>query len=191
MQRINLIPPELREASRYKKLFGSLEMKIAAGLLFLAIILYGFGFSMAIRYKMKISFQEKRIKELQQDLEKKKYLQAQIDSEKNKIEQENASLQEKITFLTKLNKEAVKWSEVLFTISKITPPQLWLNKFSLNNDTIVMRGETVDIRMVSEFMRILDDSGYFYSSTFNFTQKKSDKSAEKLIDFEVVTYLNR
>jgi len=193
MQHINLIPPEARRLSTQgwirKYLLKSPIFKVSMSIFLLLFLISVFELSALTKYKHKISSQKKQITQLEMDLEHNKSIQAQIRKEIETIEEENKYFQKRLSFLEKAQRERVSWSDVLFVLTKVSPQDLWLNKVSLKKDLIIINGTTLDNTKVSDFMLKLDQSGYFKSTSFTFTQKDKDEKGEPIIDFEVATYL--
>lgn len=195
MKRINLIPPEARNLSLYKRLrtvyFKTTILQVSI-VIFVVLTLAFFATAVtSANYKLSITLKEKQLKKLEEESDKYAGEKVKIQKERDRIEAENEFLQKRVLFLKDMSNDAVKWSDVLLVFSKLTPEDLWLNKISFNKDKIVLRGVTVDNMKVSEFMRLLENSGYFKFITFNFTQKKKTASAAELVDFEVITSFNR
>lgn len=195
MKRVNLIPPETRKLSLYKRLrtvyFKTTILQVSIVIFVVLTLAFFVIAGSSANYKLSITLKEKQIKNLQEELSKYDEEKVKIQKERDKIEAENEFLQKKVSFLKDMSNEAVKWSDVLLVFSKLTPEDLWLNKISFNKDKIVLRGVTVDNMKVSKFMRLLENSGYFKFITFNFTQKKKTDSSAQLVDFEVITSFNR
>ena len=195
MKRINLIPPEARKLSGFKRLKKFIvESYIAAFslfLLFLFISGYIYNISLSISYRRKILSKEEKINKLEKEIVNRTRLREQRKHEAEKIAEENKYLQRRLTFLIEAKKKTVKWPEVLFVINKTTLPDMWLTKISLNREEITIKGTTTSNLKVSDFMNNLEKSGYFKSTTFTFTQKDETKTGKRVIDFEVITQLNR
>lgn len=193
MRHINLIPPEARKLSAQswikRYILKSRIYKVTISIPILLFLIFIYGASTSARDRLKISLQKKQIKKLEVELERNKDIQERIKKEMDKAQEENRYIQKRVSFLEKAKIEAVKWSDVIFLLSKLTPPDLWLSKISLNKEAIALNGTTLDNTRVSDFMLKVDESGYFKATSFNFTQKNKDKPGEAIIDFEVITHL--
>lgn len=193
MKHLNLIPPEARKLSAQswikRYILKSRIYRVTMSILLLLFLIFIYEVSASARYRLKISLQKKQIKKLEAELERNKEIQERIRKESDKAREENKYIQKRVSFLEKAKIEAVKWSDLLFVLSKLTPPDLWLSKISLKKDVITINGTTQDNAKVSNFMVRLDESGYFKSTSFNFTQKSKQVEAKAIIDFEVITYL--
>ena len=193
MKHINLIPFEARKLSAQswikRYILKSPTYRITMSILLLLFLIFIYETSASVRYRLKVSLQKKQIKKLEAGLERNKDIQSQIKRESEIAQEANTHIQKRISFLEEARTEAVKWSDVLFLLSKLTPPDLWLSKISLNKEAIALNGTTLDNARVSDFMLKIDESGYFKATSFNFTQKNKDKQGEEITDFEVITHL--
>ena len=193
MKHINLIPPEARKLSAQswikRYILKSRIYRVTMSILLLLFLIFIYEVSASARYRLKISLQKKQIKNLEVELERNKDIQERIKKESDKAQEENRYIQKRVSFLEKAKIEAVKWSDIIFLLSKLTPPDLWLSKISLGKDIIMINGTALDNARVSDFMLKIDESGYFKATSFNFTQKNKDKPGEAIIDFEVITHL--
>lgn len=193
MKHINLIPPEARKLSAQnwikKYILKSRVYGVTMSIFLLLFLIFVYEVSASARYRAKISLQKKQIKKLEAELERNRHNQEQIRKESQLIQAENKYIQRHVSFLEKAKIEAVRWSDVLLVLNKLTPPDLWLNKVSLKKDVITLNGHTQDNAKVSDFMVKLDASGYCKSTSFNFTQKTKQEQDRTRIDFEVTTYL--
>lgn len=193
MRHINLIPPEARKLSAQswikRYILKSRIYRVTISILLLLFLIFIYEVSASARYRLKISLQKKQIKKLEAELERNRDIQERIKKESDKMQEENKYIQKRVSFLEKTKIEAVKWSDVIFLLSKLTPSDLWLSKISLGKDVIMINGTTLDNARVSDFMIKIDESGYFKATSFNFTQKNKDKPAEAIIDFEITTHL--
>lgn len=162
-------------------------------IIFFVVLTLAF-FAVAIvsaRYKLGISLKENQLQKLEKELDSYSELEFQIKSEIDTVQKDNEYLQKRILFLRDMSKDAVRWSGVLLVISKLIPHDLWLSKISLNKDEVILRGVTLDNMKVSEFMRSLEKAGCFKFITFNIIQKKKVDNEPLLVDFEIITSLNR
>lgn len=195
MKHINLIPLEARKISRQgwikKYILKSPVYRNVVSILLLLLFIFAYEVSASARYKFKITLAKKEIRKLERELERNKEIQNEIAKQREKIADANKHLQKRISFLEKAKTEAVKWSEALFVLNKLTPSDLWLKKISLNKDMIILSGTTLDNATVSDFMLKIDGCGYFKTTDFNFTRKNKDEKDGSLIDFEIATHLAR
>ena len=193
MKHINLIPSETRKLSAQswikRYILKSRIHKVTISISLLLFLIFIYGASTSARYRLKISLQKKQIKKLEVELERNKDTQSQIRRESEIAQEANKHIQKRISFLEGARTEAVKWSDALLLLSKLTPPDLWLSKISLNKEAIAINGTTLDNARVSGFMLKIDESRYFKATSFNFTQKNKDKQGEEITDFEVITHL--
>lgn len=103
MKRINFIPEEARREStknRIKKYFlksGFFNIAIVSILLLLSVFVYNV--SAAARYRLKVSLLNKEIKRVEQDMENKREIQAQLNKELNLIVEENKYIEKRLSFL--------------------------------------------------------------------------------------------
>ena len=176
MKRINLIPPGARRLSVQgwikKHIFKSPVLKLVIfSILILGLIFIHSTFTL-VKYRIKISLQKKNLKDLEVELIQSKDEQQKIRDKIDVIEQENKYLKKRLSFLEKAGQEVIKWSEVLLSLSKSAPPDLWMKKICLNRQIITLDGTALNNNLVSDFMIKLDESGYFRATGFNFTQKK-------------------
>ncbi len=199
MRRINLIPPEARRLSTQdgikKYLFKSRTSRFIIFSVLILFSIFIYQATISVRYRIKISLQKRSLENLKIELAQSQDEQRQIRKKIDVIEQKSNYLKKKLSFLEKTKREAVKWSEVLLCLSKLTPSDLWLDKLCLNKEMIIINGTTLDNSRVSDFMVKLDESGYFKATSFNFTQKKkgTDERLKEfpVIDFELTTQLAR
>lgn len=193
MKRINLIPPEAarRFTSRTIKeyIYKSWGWKAAFLILFLLFFSFSYEFIATQRYKHKISSAGKEIKKLDADLKRAIEAHAQIEQNKAILENENKQVQKRLSYLEKVRTERVSWSQVLVLIEKLSGSVLRFSKISFNKEAIVLSGLATDNARVSDLMQQFDESGYFITTSFNFTQKSKDKPEEGMVDFEITTHL--
>jgi Tfp pilus assembly protein PilN len=195
MKHINLIPLEARKLTapgwikRY--ILKSPIYRVTISILVLLFLIFIYEVSASARYRLKISLQKKQINKLQVQLERNKDTQERIKRESEIVQEANKHIQKRISFLEGARTEAVKWSDVLLLLSKLTPPDLWLSKISLNKEAIAINGTTLDNARVSDFMLKIDESRYFKATSFNFTQKNKAQPGEAIMDFEIITHLAR
>ena len=199
MKRINLIPPELRVSARHHKLkkylWDSPVSRMLVVLFLLLCCAFVYLFALQFKLQFQVAQQKKNLKTLEVQLERGKDEQLKLKAQIQAAEQENTFLTKRISFLEKAKQEAVKWSGVISTFSKLIPSTMWLNKMSLNKELITLDGAASNNNIVSDFMVKLDESGYFSATNFNFTRKRKDAKDNTrelpVTDFEIITKLGR
>ena len=70
-------------------------------------------------------------------------------------------------------------------------PQIALNVISFEGDKLIIRGDAVNNNVISIFMKNLNDSKYFYNSTFDFMEKTTQDSSSYSINFKLTTRISR
>jgi len=192
MKRINLLPRDMKKRLmpgwiKPALLKNRLSAAGAAALLVLFILLVWHGTAL-VRYRVALSSQKESLKKLQVQLKQAEQEYSQIQQERSAYVQEKKVLEERLQLLREARKSGIAWSKVLARISGLTPPEVWVNKIALGKDSVTIRGATEDNALVSDFMTQLDNSGMFFDTSFNYTQKSKLKDSP-VIEFEVITAL--
>jgi Tfp pilus assembly protein PilN len=87
-------------------------------------------------------------------------------------------------------KEAINFkknpSSLLLYIAKNIPPELWINELSINENTMVIKGESLDYNSIGVFVTSLKSSVFIKDSNIVSTQNAVRESDKKRIEsFEV------
>lgn len=192
MKRINLIPEEGKKPS-FKRWFNDYAARplIWRFILILAVLFVFINLWQAVsilRYRMITADAKGSIKRLEARLSEIKNESESLKVEKEKIDKEAKSVEEKLNLLNQARAQNIAWAATLSRLSKLLPDNLWVNKVTLSKDEIKIIGATLDNSIVSSFMATLDESGYFKDTGFTYT-KKAKVDEREVIDFEVNTHL--
>jgi Tfp pilus assembly protein PilN len=100
---------------------------------------------------------------------------------------------DKVSLIKALLGERVLWSEVFRQFSRIVPQGLWFDSLEGNTSgraAIKIRGGAFNYTTVSEFLRGMDQSGYFETPQLIFAQKAVVQGRE-VVAFEVISGVKR
>lgn len=191
-KRINLLYSE-RKASSYIKLPFSKKSILLNAISLVAvigIIVTLYQFTVVKVYTKKLSQMRRNFETIKNNFDASKTKLERIKKEKEELRQDKARLDEKIAALKDMEEGTLNLSKYLVGIIKLVPEDLWVKNIVLDSRSMKIKGGTLKLQSISDFMIRLDKSKIFKDTTFNFTERaQGEKSKEKTIDFEIVTRL--
>jgi len=161
------------------RLMVSLSVVAVAGVLWIG--------TAGMRYRHQIQTQTALVEHLQTQLDRRRAAIEELSIKREAVTQKRRRLEQRLTTLQTAGKRSVDWSDVLLQLSRIVPEELWIHGVTLNAQAITLEGVSVDHAMVSGFMRALDASDAFKSTTFTYT-RKTELEEQAFAAFEVVTH---
>lgn len=189
-KRINLLTPDLiveLKLSRKKRI--SFSPYLAA---LIIVVLSG---SVCLKQKTEIARLNKKIKGRQAELVQIEHKMNEVENERKKvlakaeqIDKQNENTRKKLRFLRNRIKRWPAWSEVLIELNKCVPDKIWLEGLDLKEETITVKGASLNNPLVSELMQRLSNSSYFSDARFTFT-KKDERGEKSVIVFEIASDL--
>lgn len=174
MIEINLLPH--REAKR------AADLRQSIALLVLGLVLAGGGITIVHR-DLKESLDQSRatVRQLEAAIDQFKPQQKQVAAFKKKRSQ----LEAKLNVITGLDNARSGPVRILDELSKNTPDRLWLVKLSTKGTKITMEGASLDTGVVADFLRSLNNSGYFVNVDLEKTRGGKEIEGVKLVDFVI------
>jgi len=142
------------------------------------VIMVGFGYFKT--YKMElvqanVSVLEKEAAAIQAELSKVQGFEAQ----RSELEKAQTAIQTKIDTIEALISERATPPKVLITLSKTIPKDVWLTEFKIESSgTVSMRGASLGISPISDFMKGLEGSIYFNQVELKRTQSSREQGTE-------------
>ncbi len=123
---------------------------------------------------------QKQIAQVESEIQKLKEITKKIKPTQNK----KAELQDKLKVIANLEKNRLFPVMVLDKLSNAAPNQLWFTKLVYTSDSIKISGKALDHRIVAEFVKNLEKTGYFTDIVILGTTMKS-KGPWNLVDFQI------
>jgi type IV pilus assembly protein PilN len=113
-----------------------------------------------------------------------------IITQVQQFEQRRAQLQQRVTLIEQLRKGQIGPVHLLDQVSRALPPMLWLSELKQTNKTpteVVITGRSTTLTGVSDFVKNLEDSGYFKRSIdiVNTVAEPIPQPPGELIKFEL------
>ncbi len=193
---LNLLPGNLTEGGKKEFISFRTVIKRLFSLFGAALILFAF----IIAIFLVESYQKAQIKTLKLALLNKKRQKESIERNnkdllnlKAKKVKENENLEVEIDVLRKKIEDMKKFqvfgtNPAVFVneIVKLVPyPDIVLTVISYEGNKVIIRGDAVNNNKVSEFMRKLNDSKYFYNANFDFMEKTADSNDKYEVNFKI------
>lgn len=188
---INLVPEDVQAQWR---LWKRRKMLLSVSAVYVAALLLVF-----VSQRVALSGKRAVISSLEaqkESLASKGSEYARLSTRMTEIQQAEAALKKKFEVSTILSEKRIAWSALLKKLSNDIPGNVWLRGFSTSdiNDQagkkIRFVGTAVSNRAVSEFVFMLENSGYFEEATLLYTQKK-EYGTNSFYDFEVYSTLKK
>lgn len=186
MERINLLPPELRRAKRLR--FGRRELIIAGlGALVGVLILGYIGISMEInRYQSQIEEKRRILSAKQAQLDDIQAARDRVAKVKESIE----VLASRGALIEKLTGMGRRYSEVLRELSNIIPRDVWLRELtsSAASRSLGIKGSALSLLLVGGFIERLEESTYLEGVSLKSTGG-SVVDERRVVDFDLTCRL--
>jgi type IV pilus assembly protein PilN len=178
MIEINLLPH--REAKR------AADLRQSVALLVLGLVLAGGGIAIVHR-DLKQSLDQSRatVRQLEAAIEQFKPQQKQVAAFKKK----RGQLEGKLKVISGLDSARSGPVRILEELSKHTPERLWLVKLSTKGTNIKVEGASLDTGVVADFLRSLNNSGYFLDVDLEKTRGGKEDDGVRLVDFVISAQL--
>ena len=169
MIRINLLPKKVS-----KKKMGVLQHVIFTGVLF-AVTIAGLGYY-TVSLNGKISDLKRQVAEAKAEKEKLK----DVNKQKNKYEQNIASLKNQLDIITKIKEKRFLpvrlFDELTKVLDKDTP--VWLTKFSVSDEKIQAEGFSLSNKDLANFVTKLEGTPFFREVDLLFSEKVKQEDRE-------------
>lgn len=180
MIQINLMPH--RRARRVA------DLRENAGLLVLGLVLLfgGIGFVDA-SVDQEAARREASVRQLRASIEAFKPQQRQVASFKKK----KKDLQVKLDVIEGLGSARTGPLRLMEEVSSRTPERLWLTKLTTTGRKVVLSGESLDTGVVADFLRSLNESGFFENVDLESTSRGNAVRGVKLVAFTVTAEMAR
>lgn len=180
MIQINLLPH--RRARRVA------DLRANAGLLVLGLILLfgGIGFVDA-SVDQEAARSEASVRQLRASIEAFKPQQRQVAS----FKKTKKDLQVKLDVIEGLGSARTGPLRLLEEVSSRTPDRLWLTKLTTKGRKVVLSGESLDTGIVADFLRSLNESGFFENVDLESTSRGNAVRGVKLVAFTVTAEMAR
>lgn len=188
---INLIPKNALKKPPLKWLndFASQNRQLSK-LIVLGIIFVFFFFAvpalMANGYKLNVAFTKRAIDETKIRLKNLQSQDFQTEKIKAGLVKEETLLNQRLDLL---NSTAVKnngYSGLLLSVSGLLPKDLWINRFTMNDNEIQLSGSTLNSQLIADFMNKLEASKDFRNTRFVSTEKQVIES-HTIYNFQIVS----
>ncbi len=175
MIRINLLP---FRAARQKELVQRQITAFIFGLVLVTVVLYLVGGV----WTNKISRLNTEIASIKKDLDKQTAAAKEVD----KIKKDLDALEKKTQVINNLKKSRREPVEMLDAMTGlVVENRMWFTSFSDSNKTVKIQGIALDNKTVSDFMRRLENSGFFSNVNLDNTKQQTFKKSLNLKSFEI------
>jgi len=94
------------------------------------------------------------------------------------LENDEKTLKTKIETIQKLITDRSAPAKVLMALSQATPKQVWLTEFTLKDGAMDIKGASIDLDVISDFMKALEGSVYFKDITLKGSKQGSLQTRE-------------
>ena len=174
MIEINLLPH--RRAKRVADLRESL------GLLVLGLVLLLGGISFFdSRIESRIERKQASVRQLRANIEQFKPQQRQVAAFKEK----KKDLGMKLDVIQGLDDARTGPLKLMEEVSSRTPERLWLTKLTTRGRQVVLSGESLDTSVVADFLRSLNESGFFENVDLESTTRGQAVQGVQVVSFTV------
>lgn len=126
------------------------------------------------------TLQEKQNK-LMGDLAKTK----DYDVQKKQLEADEATLKGKIDAIQRLVSDRMALYNTMLAMASAIPPGVWLNDYSIQGDTCVFRGSSLDLNQISDFMKRLGETPHFRDISLKSTAQSKDSTGAEIATFDL------
>lgn len=135
--KINLLPKEIR----WKRAVGQRNIAIVS-------LLTVYVFAVIVVFASLSIMVNSANNDLTAVKQKRAILRAKI-SQYSLFEKRERELDGRKELLKKAKDDEVKWSGILYKLSLLLPPQVWLSNFKVDEEQLVMSGSSIDMQGVS------------------------------------------
>jgi len=180
MIEINLLPH--RRAKRVA------DLRESVGLLVLGLVLLVGGISFFdARIEQRIERKQSSVRQLQVSIERFKPQQRQVAE----FKQKKQDLQVKLDVIQGLDDARTGPLRLMEEVSSRTPERLWLTKLTTSGRRVVLSGESLDTGVVADFLRSLNESGFFENVDLESTSRGTAGQGVKVVAFTVTADIVR
>lgn len=192
IRRINLIPEELRVVEKgrfYFIAFASLAIYISA----LYTVYQEKKNDLAAALPERAALQQKLTR-----LKIKKKGSEGLAESIRKAEMMREDLERKLSFVSLLSTGRTLWSDVLYEVSQIIPPDVWLTSLSSFDAGraaegargVKLNGMAISSPLVTEFMAVIDASPHFGKTALTYAHRTEYEGSEAF-SFELTFEIER
>ena len=158
--------------------------KIAAVILFVTIFIVGVIFA--------FDYWKYRTVENALNIEKDKLALLEEDRRKEEfIDRDLEELKDKNQILVNLSKDSFSWRGLLIHLGTLKVKDVWIKEIHIvENNKIGIKGETKDLKLLGEYVDILENDKDIFRGVDKITSKTIDNQNIQLVQFEMVLILN-
>jgi Tfp pilus assembly protein PilN len=190
IDRINLLPEELKRAEKKKQIRKGLALFVALNMLCLVLLHFHQKSIVMDKEKIVSSFKEER-----RALLSKQKSYRTIGDNLKLIEKKNREIERRMELVTSIVSSKIYWSEILRRVTLLIPESLWLTSISSYNlgdestekpgiKGIKFNGTASSNGQIAQFIFSLENSSIFENIFLTFTAKRTHLEQE-LFDFEL------
>ena len=180
MMEINLLPH--RRAKRVA------ELRESAGFLVLGLVLlFGAVAFVDASLEDRIGRKQTAVRQLQASIQEFKPQQQQVDA----FKQKKQDLLVKLDVIEGLDSARTGPLRLMEEVSSRTPERLWLTKLTTTGRKVVLTGESLDTGVVADFLRSLNESGFFEHVDLESTSRGNAAEGVKVVAFTVTAEMAR
>lgn len=103
-----------------------------------------------------------------------------VEDEKKQIEVDEDTLRHKLDAIKKLVEGRSTVVRILADLCKLTPKAVWLTNFDLQENSVDIKGTSIDFDPINDFEKLIDENQYFKEVT-----TQSSQNDKRLVDFEL------
>ncbi len=194
---INLIPVEIQESFKRRKVRVLFYASVALYILLLGALYYSIHSSVSAK-RFKLAALEEQRRGIELEGAEYQSLTATIAG----INSNEQDLKRRLDLASGLTRDRVLWSSVLKRMSNDLPKGIWLRSMTTSDISgalsgsgkgdkqVRLHGSGLTPNSVSDLIFTLENSGYFWNVRLAYTPKK-ELEAGTVYDFEVITRLKR
>lgn len=97
---------------------------------------------------------------------------------KKELEDDERAIKTKIETIQKLVDERTAPPKMLMTLSQSTPKDVWIDDFSVKDSEVRIKGSSLGLTVVSDFMKSLEETVYFKDVTLKNSKQQREKGVE-------------
>ena len=97
---------------------------------------------------------------------------------KKELEEDERAIKTKIETIQKLVDERATPPKMLMTLSQATPPDVWIEDFSIRDNDIRIKGSALGLTIVSDFMKALEETVYFKDVALKNGRQQRERGVE-------------
>lgn len=190
IDRINLLPEELKRAEKKKQIRKGLALFVALNMFFFVLLHLHQKSIVMDKEKVVSSFKQERKALL---LKQKSY--RIIGDNLKRIEKKNEEIEERMKLVTSIVSSKIYWSEILRRVTLLIPENLWLisiSSYNLEDESsgksdikgIKFNGTAFSNAQIAQFIFSLENSSIFENIFLTYSAKRT-RLEQELFDFEL------